>query len=125
MGDKTVIIDHTTTLTVMPQESSTSTSMTTADLANQNSHTGSITSKNRNIIIGCTVGIGLPLLVGIGLVVYFTRNKARSFINSEGELVHRAKQDEMIDEKYFAETVADEDIHTLSRGGTLLRGANF
>jgi hypothetical protein len=42
---------------------------------------------------------------------YVMRNKGKSFINSEGELVNSSK-DEMIDEKLFDETVVHNETPT-------------
>lgn len=74
-----------------------------------------------NIIIGCVVGIGVPVIGAFLYLIYlkFFRNKGKSFINSEGELVTKKHGAEaMIDEKYFDETVGANDDDTQERYST-------
>ena len=66
------------------------------------------------------------MLLAVGGAFYYFylhRNRGKSFINSEGELVNKNKREEMIDEKYFDETVADEATPEL--GNTDHDGINY
>lgn len=57
------------------------------------------------------------VLALIALIVWFKRyrNRDKSFINSEGELIKRKNQvDEPIDDKFFDDTVVDEPTRVLT-----------
>lgn len=56
--------------------------------AQNKSHSG-LSHKNRNIVIGCCVGIGVPLLVTIGVLIYMfcVRSRETDFIDSDGKVV--------------------------------------
>ncbi|SCU90850.1 LADA_0F06744g1_1 [Lachancea dasiensis] len=56
-----------------------------------------LSKKNRNIVIGCVVGIGVPILLGILAFFYFfcIRSKKTNFINSEGHVVTAYKQNKL------------------------------
>lgn len=51
-------------------------------------HTG-LSTKNRNIVIGCCVGIGVPILFVLALIFYWCciREKHESFIDSDGQII--------------------------------------
>ncbi|EDO15270.1 hypothetical protein Kpol_455p1, partial [Vanderwaltozyma polyspora DSM 70294] len=66
----------------------TATASSTGTNDNTNGHKG-LSRKNRNIIIGCVVGIGVPLLIGIAIVLYIfcIQSKKTDFIDSDGKVV--------------------------------------
>lgn len=55
----------------------------------KSSSSSGLSKKNRNIVIGCVVGIGVPLLLAIAAVIYFycVRSTETNFINSDGQVV--------------------------------------
>lgn len=59
------------------------------------------------MIIGIVVGVGIPFLALLSFLIYFFffRRTNKSFINSEGELVTKGTDDEMIDGAIFDDTV--------------------
>ncbi|KAL6941939.1 hypothetical protein ACO0QE_003102 [Hanseniaspora vineae] len=54
---------------------------------------GGLSSKNKKIVIGCVVGIGVPLLIVLGILVYyfFIKSKKVNFIDSDGKVVTAVK----------------------------------
>lgn len=54
---------------------------------------GGLSSKNKKIVIGCVVGIGVPLLIAFGILVYyfFIKSKKVNFIDSDGKVVTAVK----------------------------------
>lgn len=61
---------------------------------NSKSHkSGSLSKKDRNIVLGCCLGIGIPLVLIIALFVYVTciRSKKIDFIDSDGKVVSTYK----------------------------------
>ena len=62
--------------------------------ANSAKHTsGGLSSKNRNIVLGCCLGIGIPIVLIIALFLYVTciRAKKVDFIDSDGKVVSTYK----------------------------------
>lgn len=76
---KTILSNHYTTITY---------SATATGNAKGTSHSG-LSKKNRNIVIGCVVGIGLPLIIMILVLIYMfcIRSKKTDFIDSNGNVV--------------------------------------
>lgn len=56
---------------------------------NKNKTTSGLSKKNRNIVIGCCVGIGVPLLLLILLFLYHycIKPKQTNFIDSDGKVI--------------------------------------
>ena len=54
---------------------------------------GSLSKKDRNIVLGCCLGIGIPLVLIIALFIYVTciRSKKIDFIDSDGKVVSTYK----------------------------------
>lgn len=146
----TVIIDHTTTVTMSEQsstitQSSTEISTPTSASTTPNDTGGDdsgLSKKNKDIVIGVVVGLGVPLLAGLLFLIwwrFFKNNPKHLFINSEGELVSKNKykkqngsigkggskfdQEDMIDEKIFDDTVNDDSVDTSNHFG--YEGATF
>lgn len=61
----------------------------TANLDAAGRHSGGLSHKNRDIVIGCCVGIGVPLLIVIGVLIYMfcVRSRETDFIDSDGKVV--------------------------------------
>lgn len=59
------------------------------DSVNRSSSSGGLSKKNRNIVIGCVVGIGVPLIIAVLVVLYFycVQSKKTDFIDSDGKVV--------------------------------------
>lgn len=62
---------------------------TGSDFNAQNKSHAGLSTKNRNIIIGCCVGIGVPLLIVIAVLTYMfcVRSRETDFIDSDGKVV--------------------------------------
>lgn len=80
---KTVLSDYYTTITLIPTATSNS----------KNQSPGGVSKKNRNIILGCCLGIGIPVILIIALFIYVTciRSKKIDFIDSDGKVVSTYK----------------------------------
>ncbi|EGA85713.1 Mid2p [Saccharomyces cerevisiae VL3] len=80
INGKTILSNHYTTVTYTPSA--------TADSSNKSKSSG-LSKKNRNIVIGCVVGIGVPLiLVILALIYMFCIQSSRTdFIDSDGKVV--------------------------------------
>ncbi|CAI4657893.1 BDM_1a_G0038610.mRNA.1.CDS.1 [Saccharomyces cerevisiae] len=80
INGKTILSNHYTTVTYTPSA--------TADSRNKSKSSG-LSKKNRNIVIGCVVGIGVPLiLVILALIYMFCIQSSRTdFIDSDGKVV--------------------------------------
>lgn len=83
ISGRTVIQNFLTTITFIP------TGSTDNNLTNKNDNNSGLSRKNRNIVIGCTIGLGVPLLFAIFGVIYFycIRSTKTNFINSEGKVI--------------------------------------
>ncbi|EDO16764.1 hypothetical protein Kpol_526p17 [Vanderwaltozyma polyspora DSM 70294] len=75
----TVLSNHYTTITYSATASNNAAA----------THGQGLSTKNRNIIIGCVVGIGVPFLISIGVIIFTCclRNKRNDFIDSDGKVV--------------------------------------
>ncbi|CCF56090.1 hypothetical protein KAFR_0A06550 [Kazachstania africana CBS 2517] len=74
---KTVVSDRYTTITYSPTTTASS------------KKTHGLSKKSKNIIIGCVVGIGVPLIIACLAIFYmfFIRSKRTDFIDSNGNVV--------------------------------------
>lgn len=61
----------------------------TADAGQKSQTSHGLSKKNRNIIIGCVVGIGVPLIIVVLLLIYFfcVQSKKTDFLDSDGKVV--------------------------------------
>lgn len=100
--------------------SSTNTSQANNKNSN-NSHKG-LSKKNRNIVIGCVVGIGVPLLIIIGVIIYIfcIQSKRTNFIDSNGNIVTAYKQNKVVKFWYnlLGKNVSDEEYESRSPLGS-------
>ncbi|AEY96679.1 FAEL302Wp [Eremothecium gossypii FDAG1] len=73
----TLLVDGSSTLTITASESQTT------------APSRGLSKKDKNIIIGCVVGICVPLLIVIACVVFYTcvREDRTNFINSDGKVI--------------------------------------
>lgn len=57
--------------------------------ANAKNSSSGLSKKNRNIVIGCVVGIGAPLIIAILAILYFycIQSRKTDFIDSDGKVV--------------------------------------
>ncbi|CAI6515758.1 AIS_HP2_G0019180.mRNA.1.CDS.1 [Saccharomyces cerevisiae] len=77
---KTILSNYYTTITYSPTASASS---------NKSPHHSGLSKKNRNIIIGCVVGIGAPLILILLILIYMfcVQPKKTDFIDSDGKIV--------------------------------------
>ncbi|AET40505.1 Mid2p Ecym_6111 [Eremothecium cymbalariae DBVPG len=61
----------------------------TSETDGGSSHTTGLSTKNKNIVIGCIVGIGLPIILVVSLIFLRTcvKSERTDFINSEGKVI--------------------------------------
>ena len=81
-----MLSNYYTTITMRPSA--------TAKANSSNKHTsGGLSKKNRNIVLGCCLGIGIPVFLVIALFIYVTciRSKKVDFIDSDGKVVSTYK----------------------------------
>ncbi|CAI5082248.1 BEM_collapsed_G0021080.mRNA.1.CDS.1 [Saccharomyces cerevisiae] len=77
---QTILSNYYTTITYSPTASASS---------GKDSHHSGLSKKNRNIIIGCVVGIGAPLILILLILIYMfcVQPKKTDFIDSDGKIV--------------------------------------
>lgn len=74
--------------TILSNVYTTFTQTATGQASQKQGH-GGLSKKNRNIVIGCVVGIGVPLLIVIGVLIYMfcVQSRQTDFIDSDGKVV--------------------------------------
>lgn len=79
---KTVLSNHYTTVTLSPTNTPTANSKSS-------SLKHGLSKKDRNIVLGCCLGIGIPFVLIILIIIYylFIRSKPESYIDSDGQIV--------------------------------------
>ena len=79
----TILANHYTTVTLSPAVTSNANSK-----LDKNDNHG-LSEKNKKIVLGCCLGVGIPLLLLILFLIYylFIRQKKESYINSDGQVV--------------------------------------
>lgn len=91
MSGKTILSNHYTTIT----QSAAATAQSSSDKSGSGG--SKLSKKNRNIVIGCVVGIGVPLLLAVLAFFYFycMKTKKTNFIDSEGHVVTAYRQNKL------------------------------
>ncbi|KAK5781638.1 hypothetical protein RI543_000820 [Arxiozyma heterogenica] len=96
----------------------------TSSANNKNSSSGhkGLSKKNRNIVIGCVVGIGVPLLILIAVIIYIfcIQSKKTNFIDSNGNVVTAYKRNKVMKLWYslIGKNVSDEEYESKSPLGS-------